>query len=273
VSDREASCMPTDLDEAFLKEKLQGKRIGRDLYLYPEIDSTNSAAFSLGHAHAGEGTVVIADSQAQGRGRLRRPWQSPPGRNLYTSILLKPPIEPSAAPQLTLLAGVAVADLLSSYCPGSVRLKWPNDVQIGGKKVCGILAEMRTSGHGIDYVVMGIGINVNIGKGEFDEAFRDLATSLREETGRTLPRQELAVGLYEHFEACYTLYLAEGFGPLKERWLKFARIVGEQIEVIFREEIQGGEVAGLDDSGALLLRGDDGLLRRIIAGDATVKKG
>ena len=273
MSDKTVQLLPNDLDEGVLREKLKGKRIGRAVYLYPEIDSTNSAAFSLGHSGAEEGTVVIADSQLQGRGRLRRPWQSPPGSNLYTSILLKPPIEPSVAPQLTLLAGVAVADLLSACCPGATRLKWPNDVQIQGRKVCGILAEMRTSGHGIDYVVVGIGINVNIRKAELDEAFRDLATSLREETGQAISRQDLAVSLYEHFENCYSLYLAEGFAPLKERWLKYARIVGEQIEVIFRDEVQAGEVTGLDDSGALLLRDPVGKVLRVIAGDATIKKG
>jgi BirA family transcriptional regulator, biotin operon repressor / biotin---[acetyl-CoA-carboxylase] ligase len=272
MNDKTVQVLPADLDENALKERLQGKRIGRTVYYYPEIDSTNSAAFSLGHAHAEEGTVVIADSQLQGRGRLRRPWQSPPGSNLYTSILLKPPIEPAVAPQLTLLAGVAVADLLSTYCPGAVRLKWPNDVQIDGKKVCGILTEMRTSGHGIDYIVVGIGINVNIRRTDFDEAFRDLATSLREETGRVLSRLDLAAGLYEHFEACYARYLAEGFGPLKECWLEYARIFGEQIEVIFRDELQAGEVVGLEDSGALLLRGNDGKEMRVLAGDATVKK-
>lgn len=273
MNDNEVRVMPEDLDENILREKLQGKRIGRAVYLYPEIDSTNSVAFSLGHSGAEEGAIVIADRQSQGRGRLRRPWQSPPGSNLYTSILLKPSIEPSVAPQLTLLAGVAVADLLSAYCPGAVRLKWPNDVQIDGKKVCGILAEMRTSGHGIDYIVVGIGININISKSEFDEEFRNLATSLREETGKTLSRMDIAVSLYEHFESCYKIYLAEGFGPLKDRWLKYAAIVGEQLQVIFRDELQTGEVVELDDYGALLLRGDDGRVTRVIAGDATVKKG
>ncbi len=272
MHDKTVQVLPSDLNEDTLKERLQGKRIGRTVYFYPEIDSTNSVAFSLGHSGAGEGTVVIADSQSQGRGRLRRPWQSPPGSNLYTSILLKPPIEPAVAPQLTLLAGVAVADLLSEYCPGAIRLKWPNDVQIDGKKVCGILTEMRTAGHGIDYVVVGVGINVNIQKADFDEAFRDLATSLGIETGRALSRLDLAVGLYDCFEACYVRYLVEGFAPLKKRWLKYARIVGEPIEVIFRDELQAGEVVGLDDNGALLLRGDNGLVSRVLAGDATVKK-
>lgn len=273
MSDNALRVLPTDFDEDALREKLKGKRIGRAVYLYPKIDSTNSAAFHLGHSGAGEGTIVIADTQLKGRGRLHRPWQSPPGRNLYTSILLKPPIEPSVAPQLTLLAGVAVADLLSFYCPGSVRLKWPNDVQINGKKVCGILAEMKTSAHGIDYIAIGIGINVNIRNEEFDETFRNLATSLREETGQVLPRMDIAVSLYDHFEKCYTLYLAEGFQSLKEHWLIYARILGEQLQVIFREEVQSGEVAGLDDSGALLLCDREGKITRVIAGDATIKKG
>jgi len=272
MGDKTVQALPADLEEGALKGRLQGKRIGRAVYLYPEIDSTNSAAFSLGQSGAVDGTVVIADLQLQGRGRLRRPWQSPPGTNLYTSILLRPPIEPAVAPQLTLLAGVAVADLLAAYCPGAVRLKWPNDVQIDGKKVCGILTEMRTSGHGIDYVAVGIGININIRKSEFDEAFRDLATSLREETGRDLSRLDLAVGLYEHFGESYERYLAEGFGPLKKRWLEYACMVGEQIQVIFRDELQAGEVVGLDDSGALLLRDAAGRENRIIAGDATIKK-
>ena len=148
-----------DFNEQNLAVRLSGKRIGSNIHFFTEVESTNDVLLKLARGGAPHGTVVIAESQTKGKGRLSRQWQSPPGCNIYASIALRPSIKPVYAPQITLMAGVAVADLLSGYCTGGITLKWPNDVQIGGKKVCGILAEMSASDEGrVDFIVVGIGI-------------------------------------------------------------------------------------------------------------------
>ena len=159
--------------------------VGRTIHYLDSVDSTNTLALKLAREGALEGEVVLADHQLKGRGRLPdRNWQSPPGRNIYFSVILRPPLKPSRSPALTLMAGVAVSRVLSEYCPGRVTLKWPNDVQIDGRKTAGILTEMRMRGDSIDCVIIGIGVNVLMDRDEFDEAIRDRATSLKEESLR-----------------------------------------------------------------------------------------
>jgi len=261
-----------DFMEQSLREKLAGKAIGHTVHFLRDVDSTNNAAFSLGIRGAAEGTVVVAERQTRGKGRLSRQWQSPPGVNIYTSVLLRPSVPPATAPQLTLVAGVAVADLINRYCPGQVTLKWPNDVHIRGKKVCGILAEMKTAAAKVDFVVLGIGINVNMIADDFDVSFREFSTSLREETGGDLSRLEVAAGLFETLHRCYRQFLQEGFPPIREQWLKYSNILGRQIQVVFRDEIQEGKVIDLEEDGSLILLDSEQRVRRITAGDASVKK-
>src|SRR5271157_645466 len=194
-----------DFNEKNLAIRLSGRRIGNNIHFFTEVESTNNALFRLARDGAPHGTVVIAECQTKGKGRLNREWQSPPGCNIYASIALRPPIAPVYAPQITLMTGVAVAELLSGYCTGGVTLKWPNDVQIKGKKVCGILAEMSASFQGsVDFVIVGIGINVNIRKNDFDESIRDIATSLAEEAGHNISRLDLTAKLFAKFDDLYT---------------------------------------------------------------------
>ena len=134
-----------DWNSEILKKSLAGKFFGHRLYYFPETGSTNDDAFSLGIAGAPEGTVVIADSQNKGKGRMKSVWHSPSGSNIYTSVILRPQVQLSKASQIPIAAGVAVGETLETYCPNKVRLKWPNDVLIDGKKVCGILAQTKMS--------------------------------------------------------------------------------------------------------------------------------
>lgn len=261
-----------DFHEKILRSRLSGKKIGGTIYFLPEVTSTNDYAFRLAAGGAPEGTVVIADRQTKGKGRMDRVWQSPPRANLYASVILKPPVEPAQAPQITLLAGVAVADALALYCPREVTLKWPNDVKIRGRKVCGILTEMKTMRGIIDFVVVGIGINVNVKRDELDDAFRNAASSLREEVGRELSRLDLTENLFAHLEDLYGKYIREGFGPIRDRWLSYADIMGKLMQVVFGDEIREGVAVGIDEDGALLLRDETGTVRRILAGDASVMK-
>jgi len=263
-----------EFNERTLADRLSEKRIGNYIQFFEEVESTNDVAFRLAESGVPEGTVVIADCQTKGKGRLKRQWQSPPGCNIYTSIVLRPAIDPVYAPHITLMTGVAVADLLSGYCPENVTLKWPNDVHIRGKKVCGVLTEMSAStAKGVDFIIVGIGINVNMGRVDFEESFRDTATSLKEEVGREISRLDLTVKLFDNLEYLYTRLLAEGFGFVKDMWLRYSDMVGRHIQVVFNDYVQAGEVLGIDDFGALIIADENDVIRRVMAGDASIVKG
>lgn len=259
-----------NFDEQKLAGRLSGRFIGREVYFLREVDSTNIYALNLARKGAPEGVVVIADCQTNGKGRLGRKWQSPPGKNIYTSIILRPSIDPSVAPQITLIAGVAVARLLSLYCPGDVALKWPNDVQIRGKKICGILTEMRMRSGRVDFVIVGIGINIGMKKEEFSEELKDCATSLIEETGKNISRFDFAVGLYDSFETWYKNFLSGGFNPIREEWLKYSCIIGKNMRISLMTGLEEGKAIGIDDQGALLIFDEEKGTKRIIAGDVSL---
>jgi BirA family biotin operon repressor/biotin-[acetyl-CoA-carboxylase] ligase len=263
--------MPFDLKA--LQSRLTGRRIGCRLHYEETVDSTNRVAMELAREGAPEGTVVFADRQTAGRGRLQRNWQSPPGCNLYLSVILRPAIPPHDAPQITLLAGVAVAEAISAVCPERVGIKWPNDLLIGGRKVCGILTESRMDTGGIDSVIVGVGLNVNMERADFDPALRETATSLREETGREHSREDLLLLLCERFDPWYAIFLHDGFAPVREGWLARAAMAEKRLRVLFRDQVQEGMFAGIDRDGALLIADEQGAVRRITAGDATIMKG
>jgi BirA family biotin operon repressor/biotin-[acetyl-CoA-carboxylase] ligase len=264
-----------DFTEQALAGRLAGKHIGRAIHFLGEADSTNDVAFKLALNGAPEGTVVIADRQTKGKGRLNRVWQSPPHCNLYTSFILKPEIDTVSASQITLMTGVAVVDLLSRYQPTHVTLKWPNDVQIRGKKVCGILTEMKASAERrVEFVIVGIGMNINMKREDFDESFREGSTSLREETGKNISRLEFTVQLFDYFEKWYTTWTAQGFNPVRDAWLECSSMVGKRIQVVFHGDVQTGEVLGIDEYGAILLRDEeDNAIKKIMAGDASIVRG
>jgi BirA family biotin operon repressor/biotin-[acetyl-CoA-carboxylase] ligase len=262
-----------EFDVEGLQRRLEGLGINWRIHFLPEVDSTNRVAMKCAMEGAPDGTVIIADYQTAGRGRLQRVWQSPPGRNLYASFLLRPAIVPADAAQITLMAGVAVADMVSIFCPEGVGLKWPNDVRIRGRKVCGILTEMKMIGRGVDAVVVGTGVNVNMVREDFDPAHRESATSLQEETGRPLLREEVAFSLCRRLEEWYRIFQSEGFMPVRAEWLARSEMEGSHVRVIFRDEVQEGLCTGIDSDGALLLVGASGSVQRITAGDASIVKG
>jgi BirA family transcriptional regulator, biotin operon repressor / biotin---[acetyl-CoA-carboxylase] ligase len=261
-----------EFDAKALQSRLAGRKIGGLLHYRETVDSTNRVAMGLAREGATEGTVVLADCQTAGIGRLQRAWQSPPGCNLYLSVILRPAVAPSEASWITLLAGVAMAEAIASICPAGVGIKWPNDVQIRGRKVCGILTEMATAGESRAAIV-GIGLNVNIRRVDFDPGHRDAATSLREETDRNHSREDMALLLCERLERWYETFLHAGFAPVREEWLARSDMAGKRVRVLFRDEVQEGVVEGIDRDGALLLADGQGDVRRILAGDATIMKG
>lgn len=260
------------LNESSLKQRLAGQFIGHTLYYYEEIGSTNDEAFRLGVKGSPEGTALIAERQSAGKGRMQRMWHSPSGANIYTSVILRPRFSPGLAPQISLAAGVAVAETLEPYCPGRVALKWPNDVQVGGKKVCGILTQMRMVGDAVDFVVVGIGVNVNWKREEFPADIREIATSLSMEAGRELSRLELIILLYENLAKWYRELSKKGFAPVRKQWLERTTMIGKPVSVQFGKETIRGEAVDLDEDGSLVLQADGKKRVKVAAGDATVGK-
>ncbi|NPV03518.1 MAG: biotin--[acetyl-CoA-carboxylase] ligase [Syntrophaceae bacterium] len=247
------------------------KIIGRRIEFHEEVGSTNTEAMRLALEGAPEGTVVLADAQSEGRGRLDRTWESPPSGNLYLSVVLRPDIPAARASLIPLTAGVAAADTLSQYCPGRVRLKWPNDVLIGGKKICGILTEMRTRGDRVHFLIVGIGVNLNMRPLDLPRELRETATSLRIETGGEIDRLDFAVRLFESLERWYRVFLGGGGEAIRERWLQCADLVGKRVEVVHGKTTERGTVVGLDPAGALLLEGETGV-QQVLAGDIYIER-
>lgn len=261
-----------NLNPESLKQNLAGKFIGHELHYFEETGSTNDDAFRLGLSGAPEGTVVIAESQNAGKGRMQRVWHSPAGASIYTSIVLRPSFETTRATQIPIAAGVAVAETLNPCCQGRARLKWPNDVLIGGKKVCGILAQMKMVEAGIDFVVVGIGINVNLRNEQFPNDIREIATSVASEAGHEISRPELIIRLYENLTKWYKNLMNCGFEPVRDVWLRQTPMIGQAVQVMFHEEVVSGTAIGLDDDGSLILQTEANQTLRVSAGDASIIK-
>lgn len=246
---------------------LRSLRLGRRVVFEKEVDSTNRLARDLANSGAVEGTLVVAESQTAGRGRKGRKWFSPPGQGIYVSLILRPRFQPVEAPKMTLLAGVALAETLIPIVPSRVTIKWPNDVLAGGKKVAGILIEIGTEIDAIDYMVVGVGLNVNTPPGRFPADLRKRATSLAAEVGRPVPRAEILGAFLERFERYYDLVGSEGFGPVIRRWRELSGTAGRRVRVLSFDRSLEGDIAGIDDDGVLLLTGADGSVERVISGD------
>ncbi|TLM65735.1 MAG: biotin--[acetyl-CoA-carboxylase] ligase [Deltaproteobacteria bacterium] len=251
-----------------LRSGLATRRIGREIRYLAETDSTNRQAYALGEAGADEGLVVIADRQSAGKGRMGRTWASPPGVNLYVSILLRPPLPPQAAPQLTFISTLAVSRAIAAVSGLAPTHKWPNDVLIDGRKVAGLLNELSAESDRIRFVVLGIGVNLNMTAEQFPADLRMPATSLLLAGGRPVPRALFARTLLEELDALYAEFLLHGPAPLLAAWEERCDLVGKPVEV--DEGGSGlvrGTVSGIDRDGALLLTLADGSTARILAGD------
>ena len=252
------------------QEGLRTKRFGRSILFSREVESTNSWARELAMYGAYEGTVVIAETQAKGRGRLGREWVSPAG-GLWFSLILRPKLRPAEAVKLTFVAGLAVVKVLREVFGLKAVTKWPNDVLVNGRKTCGILTEMNTTGETVNFVVVGVGINANFNVEKvFPEQLRKGVTSLENELGRKVRLEELFRGLLERLENVYELFMKEGSNPVLEEWKKYAGFIGRQVIAISPTGKMNGLALDVDDDGALILRLADGSVRRVFVGDVSL---
>jgi BirA family biotin operon repressor/biotin-[acetyl-CoA-carboxylase] ligase len=252
-----------------IKRLLKTETLGKVIYLFEEIGSTNEVAFELARNGAPEGTVVIADSQTQGRGRLQRRWISPPGVNLYISVIFRPSIAAKNAPFLTLVASIALAETIKNEGANTL-IKWPNDILINWKKVAGVLTAMQPRGDEVDFVVVGVGVNLNMTretmKKEMGEV-AEIATSLREELGHEIERARFTADLINEIEMWYQRFLKNGKSPIIKEWMRRWGAINRRVQVKFNETVVEGTASGIDENGYLLIKKDDGTTERIISGD------
>ncbi|MDD2367591.1 MAG: biotin--[acetyl-CoA-carboxylase] ligase [Desulfuromonadaceae bacterium] len=262
---------PDLIDTDILKESLQNCVIGSRIEFSKITSSTNADAFRLAEHGAAEGTVFLAESQTGGKGRRGRVWASPAGVNLYCSIVLRPSVMPHEAPQLTFLSAVAVARAIELTTKLSPEIKWPNDLLISGKKVAGLLNEMSAETDCINFVILGIGVNINMTADQFPEDLRHPATSLFLESGVKTDRSRFTEIMLTELDLLYTDFMKYGFEPIREEWQKRCNAKGCRVMVTDSgTPCSSGRFEGIDSDGAMLLRTDDEVLYRITSGDVRI---
>ena len=252
------------LDTAALKKKLNGRKFGSKIFSFETIDSTNNCARALAGCWAEEGTLVLAEMQTAGKGRLGRTWVANPFENLTFSIILRPTLPPEALNLLPLYAAVGVAEAIEHETGLSVECKWPNDLLIGGMKTAGILLEGSLKEEGLDYVVLGIGINVN--QTSFPEDLSRRATSLKVQAGREIDRIRLLREILKTLEIHYTAIMKNGFHNILPLWLSRTTMLNKEISVTQDGTVISGIVKGLSPEGALILDAS-GTEKTLFAGD------
>ncbi|MBZ5515036.1 MAG: biotin--[acetyl-CoA-carboxylase] ligase [Acidobacteriia bacterium] len=258
--------LPDILAPSLVKPELGDNQIGHRIVHYFRADSTNSLALEMAAQGAAHGTVVLAEEQTAGRGRLGRSWYSEKSSGIYVSVILRPPLAPSAAPVLTLMAGVAAQHAVTTVTGLSADIRWPNDVLVNGRKVCGILTEISAELDRLHAAVLGFGINVNHSK--MPEELKAIATSLRIETGKPCSRAQVLVALLRELERQYQLLLEEDGAAIAERWSSASSFgEGKRVRVLTHTGEFQATTAGLDPSGALRVRRDDGRVELLVAGE------
>ena len=244
--------VPDVLNQNELLSRRKTKWIGKDTLCYETIDSTNAQAKRLAEAGYGDGTLIVADHQEAGRGRRGRSWETPAGTNIAMSLLLKPEINPNNASMITLVAALAVSKAITQITGEPAPIKWPNDIVMNGKKVCGILTEMSAQFDYVNHIVVGIGINVNIES--FPEEIAETATSLRIETGKQISRAELIEAVWEQFETVYEVYLqTQDLRNLVKEY--HARLINmhRNVKVLDPKEPFEGRAMGITPRGELMV--------------------
>lgn len=249
-----------------IKKNLNTEFLGKNIHFFKEVDSTNDVARELAMEGAEEGTIVVAESQRSGKGRRGKKWISPSG-GVWMTIILRPDIEPVKAPQLTLVTGVAVAETLDQECGLNIGIKWPNDILIGDKKVSGILTEVETKKREVEFVLVGIGIDLNMDVSIFPPNLRGGATSLKAELEREIQGAELVQRFLQRFEALYNQFNDGEFRKILTQWRKLSSTIGTYVEVHKKGRTVYGEAVGVNKDGKLILELDDGTLRKVVSGE------
>lgn len=243
-----------------------------EIHYYRETDSTNLRAREAAEAGCPEGDIFIADLQTGGRGRRGRSWFSGEGLGIYLSVILRPGITPEQAPAMTLMTAVALTEALREVTGIPVRIKWPNDILAGKKKLAGILTEMSAQPDAVEYIVAGTGINVHHKPEDIPEQLQSIATSLYIEKGAHFSRADIIRRFLERFELYYGILLKEGFKALLPAWKEYADITGRRVTITSLHETIYGTVLDVTETGALVLQEDSGVIREVLSGDVSLRE-
>jgi BirA family biotin operon repressor/biotin-[acetyl-CoA-carboxylase] ligase len=263
---------PDLLTPSEVRPFLRTKWMGRSIHHFHSMDSTNSTAYQLALQGAEEGEIVVAESQKKGRGRLGRKWFSPPLSNLYLSVILRPEIPPQQASLITLMAAVATAGAIHKFSGLQPMIKWPNDILLRNRKVAGLLNEIHSEMDRIHFVILGIGVNLNMDEKMFSKEIRSLATSLKREMGQSISRKAFLQTLLEELEMWYETFLKKGASPILKAWRDKAQIQGRPVKVTSFGEVLSGTAIDVDNDGALILETKAGERKRVVAGDVEYKR-
>jgi BirA family biotin operon repressor/biotin-[acetyl-CoA-carboxylase] ligase len=248
------------------------KVVGRDIRVFQETTSTNDVMERLASDGVKEGVVIFAEAQLAGRGRLGRKWISPSRKGLWFSVLLRPNMRPQEATQLTVAAATALARAIRSETGLAPEIKWPNDLLLGGRKVAGILTELSAELDHVKYLILGIGVDVNLNASDFPTELRKIATSLKLELGETLSRPPLAAAILRELDRDYARTVTGQFESVADDWEERCSTLGRNVSIRIGERTIYGRAESLDNDGALLLRTQHGHLERITGGDVTLRK-
>ena len=263
--------IPDSLIPAEIKWKLKTRTIGKAVISYKKVDSTNDVAYELAEKGIAEGTVILAEEQAKGKGRHGRTWASPAKGGIYMSAVLRPEIAPNEMPGITLLAAVVVAKSVREVTGLDAMIKWPNDIVVNNRKVCGILTEIKAEQDRCDFVVIGIGVNVNTKPERLPKG----ASSLKEELRRAgrpgdVSRIELTRKILEKMEEDYLMLKEKGFKPIIEEWKRLSAMLGSRVKVVLQNRNFEGQAHNIDPDGALVVRLDSGVLEKVSSGDVAM---
>jgi BirA family biotin operon repressor/biotin-[acetyl-CoA-carboxylase] ligase len=255
------------LDGRDIKSRLATGVIGSQVFAFGRVGSTNDVAAALARGGAPDGCLVVAEEQTRGRGRLGRKWYSPPSSGLWFSLVLKPRMRSDISATVSLASALGVADALEERYGISAAIKWPNDVVVRGRKICGILTEAEFSGSRLNFIVVGIGINLLGARADFPPDIRQIATSVLMESGGEVDRGEALAVLAGRIEARYLELQQHGFPGIRLEILRRSSLIGRMIRVETGADVLEGTAADIDQGGALILRETSGSLRRVLAGD------
>lgn len=264
---------PDALHADDLLARLKDTRIvGRDVRVFKETNSTNDVIEKLARDGAKEGVVVYAESQSKGRGRMGRKWVSPANKGLWFSVLLRPQMRPQAVTQITVAAATALSRAIRQTSGVSLQVKWPNDILIDGRKVGGILTEMNAEVDQVKYVILGIGVDVNLAESDLPEELKDVASSVSIASGKKEDRPALAAAILEELDADYARLRRGEFKAVAEEWESQCITLGRDVAVTIGSRKFRGRAESLDEDGALMVRLAHGQLERITGGDVVLEK-
>jgi biotin-[acetyl-CoA-carboxylase] ligase BirA-like protein len=251
-----------------IRKCLRTRILGQSGLYFRSLTSTNDTAKQLASSGVKEGTIVLAESQSRGKGRLGRKWFSPEG-GLWFSVILRPRIKPKHALKLTLLGSVATVKTLNELYEIGAEIKWPNDILINRGKVCGVLTEASIKGRNLSFAVLGFGINANLDPEVFPRHFRDSVATLKTQLGKKISREILLCELLENVEICYDLFKKGKFETILDDWRKLSGFLGSHVRIFDGQRSIEGTALDLDADGALIIRLRDQNVRRVVSGDVT----